>query len=237
MFHRTKEPENWSDVNSLIKLLDEEKEGYTILEDRGSLWEYRKEREMKARENIHLFGGDFYAESVDSLGLPKAEFEVLKEARDRGVKIKILGKWEPNSAKLIYWAGEYVNEEFSDNPENKKMGGSIELKTWGNGTRGGVFDREEAYVIQRSLNVLPIDLTQQYVKIAPPKIVGESQINNEENFPILALTTKSPLIVESLDDRFKKEWEKSKYMREDLALSQKPMTRGEDDGQGKVLNL
>jgi hypothetical protein len=236
MFHRTKEPENWSDVNSLMKLLDEEKEDYKRLKDRGSLWEYRKEREMKARANIHLFGGDFYAESVDSLGLPKAELEVLKEARDRGVKVKILGKWEPNSAKLIYWAGEYVIAEFSDNPENREIGGRIELKTWGNGIRGGVFDREEAYVIQRSLNVLPDELTQQYVEIAPRKIVGESQIAQEENFPILALTTKSPFIVNSLDDRFKKEWEKSKYMKEDLALSQKSMTRGEGAVQGKVLN-
>jgi hypothetical protein len=236
MFHRTKEPENWSDVNSLLKLLDEEKEGYTKLKDRRSLWEYRKEREMKAEENIHLFGGDFYAESVDSLGLPKAELEVLKEARDRGVKVKILGKWEPNSAKLIYWAGEYVNAEFSDNPENRKIGGRIELKTWGNGIRGGIFDREEAYVIQRSLNVPPDEITRQYAEIAPSKVVAESQITQEEFFPILALTTKSPLIVDSLDDRFKKEWEKSKYMKEDLALSQKPMTRGEDAVQGKVLN-
>ena len=236
MFRRQKEPDNWSDVNSLINLLEEEKEGYTILKDRKSLWNYRKSQEMKARETVDYFVGDLYAETVKSLGLPEAELELLKGARDRGVKVRILGKWEPNSPKLVYWANEYINAEFSEEPENRKIGGRIELKTWGNGIRGGVFDREEAYVIQRSISVLPYELTQQYVDKAAPKIVAESQMGQEENFPILALTTKSPLIVESLDDRFKREWEKSKYMREDLALLQKSI-KGENVGQGKTLTL
>lgn len=155
--------------------------------------------------------------------MPGREFEVLKRARDHGVKIKVLAKFDPNSARLVYWSNEYLNSEFSPEPETRKRGGRIEIKQWGNGIRGGVFDREQAYIIQRTLIVPPQDLSPQFIETLAPKVVGESQITQEKQFPILVVVTKSPFIVENLDNRFKEEFEKARYMREDMALLKKPI--------------
>jgi len=231
-----KEPENWSDLNNLKDLLEERGDtSFKFFTDRNTLFNYRLLQESLARKSIDFLGGDFYAEKYDPLELPKREFDELKKARDRGVKVRILGRWDPSSPDIIHWAGEYVNAELAEESEARKKGGRIEIRSWGNGIRGGIFDDDQIYVIQRQYYVSPQEMSTQFLEGTEAKIVGRPQMGTQ--VPLAALVTSSPILVKPFKERFEEEMKKSQPMKNDLNLLKKPVPTKSDVGKENVLTF
>jgi len=188
---------DWRNIEQVIKRIEkkiekDENAGFYRIANRHEMVKYRLKKESHANKTIYYFGGDFVAESYSEYpglkNLPEIELKLLKKARERGVDVKILARWDESSPKLTYTIRRYVDE-------------GVPIRKWSGSIRGGIYggicenDKiyDEMYVIQRQLSVPPSELTAEKVEELPQKVLGEPQ--RDEDVGIESIVTNSKPLV------------------------------------------
>jgi len=215
-----KEPD-WTDTHSVEDFLKKEKfPFYSMFNDRVRLARWRIRLEQNSAENVYLFSGDHLSERlIDPQTREKLwdkEFEALTRANKYGSDIKILARWDPSSAGLIYTLKSYVDE-------------GIDVREYGGNIRGGIFDEYMMYSVGRHLAVPPSELSPQNIQKLPKKTIGVPQ--RDKDVPIEALNTTYPPLIKMFTEKLLEEYKKATPVKDHIEKQEKQAHEHESNGK------